>query len=140
MPKLPPEEWKSAGEPMTEAQASYLKRLSQSAGEQFDPTLSKAQASRRIDELRSKGGGPSTEEVKAPAPRGGRRRPPNAAPAATGYDDRMTDAQATYLRELLESEAGEELDPNLSREAASQRIAELLVKHMEHSPSAASHR
>jgi hypothetical protein len=52
----------------------------------------------------------------------------------------MTEAQASYLRELVEEEPGEEFDPTLSREAASQRIAELLVKHMEHSPSAASHR
>ncbi len=52
----------------------------------------------------------------------------------------MTEAQAAYLRELIEEEPGEEFDPTLSREGASQRIAELLVKHMEHSPSAASHR
>jgi hypothetical protein len=54
--------------------------------------------------------------------------------------DPMTEAQATYLRELIEDETGEEFDPTLSREAASQRIAELLVKHLEHSPSATSHR
>jgi len=52
----------------------------------------------------------------------------------------MTEAQAAYLRELIDDEPGEEFDDSLSREAASQRIAELLVKHMEHSPSASSHR
>ena len=52
----------------------------------------------------------------------------------------MTEAQAAYLRELIEDEPGEEFDASLSREEASQRIAELLVKHMEHSPSASSHR
>ena len=52
----------------------------------------------------------------------------------------MTEAQAAYLRELIEDEPGEEFDESLSREGASQRIAELLVKHMDHSPSASSHR
>src|SRR5207249_11127641 len=50
----PPEEWKSGDEPMTEAQAAYLRRLSEDAGEEFDANLSKGAASRRIDELRSR--------------------------------------------------------------------------------------
>jgi len=37
----PPEEWKSGDEPMTEAQAAYLRRLSEDAGEEFDANLSK---------------------------------------------------------------------------------------------------
>jgi hypothetical protein len=36
---------------MTAAQASYLKTLCQEAGQEFDPDLTKAQASERIDEL-----------------------------------------------------------------------------------------
>jgi hypothetical protein len=47
-----PEDWVTGGEPMTEAQASYLKTLSKVAGEEFDPDLTKAEASLRIDELR----------------------------------------------------------------------------------------
>jgi len=50
----PPEEWKSGDEPMTEAQAAYLRRLSEDAGEEFDANLSKGAASRRIDELRAR--------------------------------------------------------------------------------------
>ena len=42
--------------PMTGAQASYLKTLSDEAGEPFDEGLSKADASRRIDELQTKTG------------------------------------------------------------------------------------
>jgi hypothetical protein len=137
VPKLPPEEWKSAGEPMTDAQSSYLRRLLSAAGEEFDPSLTKAQASRRIEELRSRGS-------NAVAPAGKRSRSPESGArprlALAAADDPMTEAQASYLRELIEDEPGEEFDPTLSREAASQRIAELLVKHMEHSPSAASHR
>jgi Protein of unknown function (DUF3072) len=136
MPKLPPEEWKSAGDPMTEAQASYLRRLCASAGQPFDDSLTKAQASRRIEELRSGDGG-GTAAAKAG---GARQRSSTGQSTPVGADDPMTEAQAAYLRELIEDEPGEEFDESLSREAASQRIAELLVKHMEHSPSAASHR
>ena len=46
-----PEEWVTGDEPMTGAQASYLKTLSDEAGEEFDESLSKADASKRIDEL-----------------------------------------------------------------------------------------
>ncbi len=52
----PPEEWVSGDEPMTGAQASYLKTLCEEAGEPFDAGLTKAEASRRIDELRGRTG------------------------------------------------------------------------------------
>ena len=51
-----PDDWTTGGEKMTGAQASYLKTLSEEAGEEFDSGLSKADASRRIDELQSKTG------------------------------------------------------------------------------------
>jgi hypothetical protein len=51
-----PDEWVTGDEPMTGAQASYLQTLSQEANEEFDETLSKAEASKRIDELRSRTG------------------------------------------------------------------------------------
>jgi hypothetical protein len=50
-----PEDWVSGDEPMTGAQASYLTTLSEEAGEEPPPeTLTKAQASKRIDELKAK--------------------------------------------------------------------------------------
>ena len=49
-----PEEWKTGDEPMTDAQASYLRTLSEDAGEPFDASLTKAQASERIDELQGR--------------------------------------------------------------------------------------
>jgi hypothetical protein len=49
-----PEDWVTGDEPMTGAQASYLKTLCEETGETFDDTLSKAEASKRIDELRSR--------------------------------------------------------------------------------------
>ena len=49
-----PENWVSGDEPMTGAQASYLATLSEEAGEQLPPDdLTKAEASKRIDALRS---------------------------------------------------------------------------------------
>ena len=51
-----PDEWVTGDEPMTGAQASYLRTLSQEANEEFDESLTKAQASRRIDELQSRTG------------------------------------------------------------------------------------
>jgi hypothetical protein len=52
----PPEDWISGGDPMTGAQASYLKTLSEECGEPeaFDERLSKAEASKRIDALKAK--------------------------------------------------------------------------------------
>jgi hypothetical protein len=51
-----PEDWVTGDETMTGAQASYLQTLCEEAGEEFDPSLTKAQASERIDALREKTG------------------------------------------------------------------------------------
>ena len=51
-----PDEWKTGDEAMTGAQHSYLETLSTEAGEEFDETLSKAEASKKIDELQHKTG------------------------------------------------------------------------------------
>ncbi len=49
-----PEDWVTGDEPMTGAQASYLKTLTEETGEEFDEKLSKADASKKIDELKSR--------------------------------------------------------------------------------------
>ncbi len=51
-----PADWTTGEEPMTGAQASYLKTLSEEAGEAFDDSLTKADASIRIDALQEKTG------------------------------------------------------------------------------------
>lgn len=51
-----PDDWTTGDEAMTGAQASYLKTLSEEAGESFDDSLTKADASKRIDELQAKTG------------------------------------------------------------------------------------
>ena len=77
-PEKDPSEWSTGDEPMTGPQASYLKTLCQEAKVEFDEALTKAQASRRIDELQKlTGRGPSSkrgrgasrnkEETKLPA-------------------------------------------------------------------------
>jgi hypothetical protein len=123
----PPEEWKSAGEPMTDSQASFLKRLSTDAGEEFDATLSKAAASRRIDELlnRGKGKGGSATSAATKRPRKSAAPRPGKATAKGG----MSDAQSAYLQELAEEEGGD-FEPDLTKEQGARRIAELLVKQM----------
>jgi Protein of unknown function (DUF3072) len=51
-----PDEWTTGDEPMTGAQESYLNTLASEAGEQVEPDLTKAEASKRIDELQEKTG------------------------------------------------------------------------------------
>jgi hypothetical protein len=51
-----PDSWTTGDETMTGAQASYLQTLSEEAGEPFDPSLSKAEASKRIDALQARTG------------------------------------------------------------------------------------
>jgi hypothetical protein len=51
-----PDEWVTGEEPMTGAQRSYLKTLSDQAGEEMDENLTKAEASKRIEELQEKTG------------------------------------------------------------------------------------
>jgi hypothetical protein len=46
-----PDDWTTGDEPMTGAQKSYLKTLSEEATVEFDEGLTKAEASKRIDEL-----------------------------------------------------------------------------------------
>lgn len=46
-----PDDWVTGDEEMTGAQRSYLQTLAEEAGEDFDPNLTKAEASKRIEEL-----------------------------------------------------------------------------------------
>jgi hypothetical protein len=51
-----PDDWVTGDEPMTGAQRSYLKTLSEEAHVPFDENLTKAEASQRIDELQARTG------------------------------------------------------------------------------------
>ena len=51
-----PDDWKTGDEPMTGAQESYLNTLASEAGEEVEKDLTKAEASKRIDELQAKTG------------------------------------------------------------------------------------
>ena len=111
---------------MTDSQASFLKRLSTDAGEEFDATLSKAAASRRIDELlnRGKAGGSAASAPAKRTRKAAASRPPKAT-----REGGMSEAQSTYLKELAEEEGGD-FDPDLTKEEGARRIGELLVKQM----------
>jgi hypothetical protein len=51
-----PDEWVTGQESMTGPQASYLRTLAQEAGEPVDDSLTKAEASKKIDELQERTG------------------------------------------------------------------------------------
>jgi len=51
-----PDDWTTGEEPMTGAQESYLQTLATEAGEEVESELTKAEASKRIDELQDKTG------------------------------------------------------------------------------------
>jgi hypothetical protein len=55
-PEKDPDEWTTGDEAMTGPQRSYLQTLCREAGEEFDARLTKAEASKKIDELRQKTG------------------------------------------------------------------------------------
>ena len=63
-----PKDWVTGDEPMTGAQRSYLKTLCEEAKQPFDATLSKADASRRIDELQALTGRGKQEQPRHPPP------------------------------------------------------------------------
>jgi hypothetical protein len=50
------DQWTTGDEQMTGAQHSYLKTLSEEAGEEVDENLTKAEASKKIEELQQKTG------------------------------------------------------------------------------------
>jgi len=51
-----PDDWVTGDEEMTGAQRSYLQTLAEEAGEEVNPNLTKAEASKRIEELQHKSG------------------------------------------------------------------------------------
>jgi len=55
-PEKDPEDWVTKDEPMTGPQRSYLQTLCREAKEQFDSNWTKAEASKRIEELQEKTG------------------------------------------------------------------------------------
>ena len=55
-PEKDPDEWTTGDEVMTGPQRSYLQTLCREAGEEFDPNLTKAEASKKIDQLQEKTG------------------------------------------------------------------------------------
>ena len=51
-----PDQWTTGDESMTGPQASYLRTLANEAGEEVDNSLTKAEASKKIDELQERTG------------------------------------------------------------------------------------
>ncbi len=55
-PEKDPDEWVTKDEPMTGPQRSYLQTLCREGKEEFDENWTKAEASKKIDELQNKTG------------------------------------------------------------------------------------
>jgi hypothetical protein len=55
-PRKDPDDWTTGDEPMTGPQMSYLQTLCREAGVDFDENLTKADASKLIDELQQRTG------------------------------------------------------------------------------------
>lgn len=55
-PEKDPHDWVTGDEPATGPQKSYLETLAREAGEDVPDAISKAEASKRIDELQDKSG------------------------------------------------------------------------------------
>lgn len=121
-----PNEWTTGSEPMTGAQRSYLKTLSDSAGEPFDENLSKSEAAKKIDELQKNNKGNNQSQNKAADNAGANNTVKDPNDWKTG-DQAMTGAQRSYLK-TLSDEAGEEFDENISKAEASKKIDELQHK------------
>jgi len=97
-----PADWVTGDEPMTGAQRSYLKTLSEEAHEPFDENLTKAEASRRIEELQARTGRGGGATGNASDQRGG---------AAAG-DERPSDdtPMESFGRAVSETFAGSEAE------------------------------
>lgn len=89
-----PADWVTGDEPMTGAQHSYLKTLSEQAKVEFDGSLNKADASRRIDELQHLTGRGLTHES-------------HAAQAASGDGKRQSNSALPMSEEDLGEQAAE---------------------------------
>ena len=66
-PEKDPKEWITGEEPMTGPQRSYLQTLCREAGEEFNDKLTKAEASKKIEELQAKTGRGKIFKSKAAA-------------------------------------------------------------------------
>lgn len=112
-----PTDWVTGDEPMTGAQRSYLKTLSEEAKHPFDETLTKAQASRRIEELQAITG------------RGREARRESSRAQANSVPDRRPDeSPADSASEAGEEDPGAALDmtmaePRQSTSASPSRAA-----------------
>lgn len=112
-----PDNWSTGDEPMTGAQKSYLETLAQQTGENIDEGLSKAAASKKIEELKndnptgSKNENALSNTVK------------NPDDWKTG-DEPITGAQKSYLKTLTD-EAGEPMNENITKAEASKQIEAL---------------
>lgn len=107
-----PDDWTTGDEPMTDAQRDFLESLAAQTGDTVDQTMTKAEASKMIEDLREQGaGGAGSDTIRDPD-------------EWTTGDEPMTGAQQSYLHTLA-TEAGETVPETLTKSEASKLIEEL---------------
>src|SRR5437762_12594370 len=79
-----PEEWTTGEEPMTGAQESYLHTLAHEAGEPVEDELTKAEASKKIEELQEKTGRGNPAPAAKPRKKTARRKGACSKPPGRG--------------------------------------------------------
>jgi hypothetical protein len=87
-----PEDWTTGDEPMTGAQRSYLQTLCEEAHEPMDETLTKAQASERIEALQQRTGRGTRHRASRPAA-GDRTGGRGAGTSAEGVEPHARDGE-----------------------------------------------
>jgi hypothetical protein len=119
-----PDDWTTGDEPMTNAQCAYLQTLCDEAQEPMDESLTKAEASKRIEALQETGRRKRTHQpirTNETAVTGNRTKDPDDW---TTGDERMTGAQRSYLQTLCD-ETQEPMDDTLTKAEAAKRIEAL---------------
>jgi hypothetical protein len=105
-----PDDWTTGDETMTGAQASYLKTLCEEADEPFDDSLTKAEASKRIDALQEITG--RGREQRRPQKAGsGEESLENAAKTREGAKRGLDQAEAGNRRGVEKLDEAEQSNP-----------------------------
>jgi hypothetical protein len=86
-----PDQWVTGDEPMTGAQRSYLKTLCEEAKADFSDQLTKAEASKRIDELQAATG--RGRDRKDVTEEGLASPDPTGNPASLGAEKKISNPQ-----------------------------------------------
>ncbi|KAJ3044716.1 BTB/POZ domain-containing protein kctd21 [Rhizophlyctis rosea] len=129
-----PNTWATSGDPITDRQKAFLETLASSKGEEVDLDISKGEASKKIDELKSGNPQPESSESTSSPQHNAATSASTASPVLvnpkkwTTGEEPHTERQERFLK-VLERDAGEKVDvEGLTKAEASEKIEELKEK------------